>query len=126
MSPNAGVLRWEPVFHGVVTERFVMMPAAGGDVMVLRRGNGRMVRRIQPFGEKVDANKYVVGPLTLDDVGNVYYNVMQLDADDPWGEPAWDGCGGGMAGEDQPARGDEHGELPRVGAGCSGVVPGNV
>ncbi|MBL8179386.1 MAG: hypothetical protein JNK48_32205 [Bryobacterales bacterium] len=84
-APNAGVLRWEPVFHGVVSDQLVAMPAAGGDVVVLRRNNGRQARRIQPFGETVDANKYVVSPLTLDDAGNLYYNVLELDAEDPWG-----------------------------------------
>jgi outer membrane protein assembly factor BamB len=75
---------WEPVFHGAVTDRFVLVPAAGGDVFVLRRNNGDIVRRIQPFGPTIDNNKYVVSPLTVDDQGNLIYNVLQLHPTDPW------------------------------------------
>lgn len=85
--PNAGALRWEPVFHGAISDRFVAMPAAGGDVILLRR-NGRLRRRIQPFGATIDPNKYVAGPLVLDDRGNIYYNVLQLDPLDPWSNRA--------------------------------------
>jgi outer membrane protein assembly factor BamB len=84
--PNGrgGLSGWEPVFHAAVTDQFVLVPAAGGDVTVLRRNNGNLVRRIQPFGETIDKNKYVVSPLTVDNDGNLIYNVMQLDPADPW------------------------------------------
>jgi outer membrane protein assembly factor BamB len=82
--PAAGGLGWEPVFHAAGSERFVYVPAAGGELIRLRRGNGRIDRRFQPFGAPTDLNKYLVGPVTVDDHGTVYYNVLQLNPQDPW------------------------------------------
>jgi len=83
-NDRGGLAGWEPVFHAAVTDQFVLVPAAGGDVMVLRRNNGDPVRRIQPFGATIDPDKYVVSPLTIDDQGNLIYNVLKLHPTDPW------------------------------------------
>ncbi|MBI3679382.1 MAG: hypothetical protein HY235_03185 [Acidobacteria bacterium] len=100
--PDAGgaLGGWEPVFHGAISERFAYLPAAGGEVFQLNRRTGAVARRIQPFGPATDANKYVSGPLTLDERGNLFYNVLQIDPSDPWGfGPARDG----RQGKDIPA-----------------------
>jgi hypothetical protein len=94
-EPDAGVLGgWEPVFHGVVTNDAVYVPGAGGTVFKLSRGNGSVIARINPFGT-IDPNTFVSGPLSTDSRGNVYYNVLQLDASDPYSlGPSGSGVGG--------------------------------
>jgi hypothetical protein len=89
--PDGGFLGgWEPVFHAALSAGRVFVPASGGDVFVVRRGKGTVVKRIRPFAGDPDPNKYVSGPLTLDDAGNLYYNVLELDANDPWGAQGTD------------------------------------
>ena len=79
---------WEPVFHGVVTHDAIFLPGFGGSVWKLNRRTGAALAHIRPFGNTVDANQYVVGPLSADQYGNVYYNVLKLVANagpvDPW------------------------------------------
>ncbi len=83
--PNGGGLGgWEPVFHAALTARSVFVPAAGGGLLELRRNNGRVRRRWQPFGD-AKPNHYVVGPITVDAGGNLFYNVIERDPADAWG-----------------------------------------
>lgn len=84
--PSQNTIGWEPVFHFALGQRHVYVPAAGGDVLVLRRSDGKVVKRLQPFGSDIDANKYVAGPITVDaNEENIFYNVLQLDPQDAWG-----------------------------------------
>jgi hypothetical protein len=71
---------WEPVYHAAVVGNFVYDPGAGGTIFKLRRSDGSVVRRINPFGNKVDKNTFTASPLTVDRAGNVYYNVIKIAA----------------------------------------------
>ncbi|HKQ07699.1 MAG TPA: hypothetical protein VJ464_21410 [Blastocatellia bacterium] len=77
---------WEPVYHGVLAGNFFYDPGFGGTVYKLNRANGSVVARYNPFGNNVDANTYVAGPLTADSAGNVYYNAIKLANNNPWGK----------------------------------------
>ncbi|HEX3554478.1 MAG TPA: hypothetical protein VIA62_14740 [Thermoanaerobaculia bacterium] len=74
---------WEPVFHAALAGPFVYVPGFGGSIFKVNRVTGAQVARISPFGA-LDPNTFVAGPLTTDAAGNVYYNVMKLDATNPW------------------------------------------
>ena len=76
---------WEPVYHAVLTKQAIWVPGSGGSVFKLDRDTGTGPQ-INPFGATLDPNTFVVGPLSADGSGNIYYNVMQLDATakDPW------------------------------------------
>src|SRR4029077_15596334 len=90
-EPNVtgGLGGWEPVFHPVLANSFIYVPRAGGTVWKVDKNTGKSVSQINPFASgAVDAkNTFVSGPLSVDTVGNVYYNVIEL-ADpavtDPW------------------------------------------
>lgn len=86
-EPNAtsGLSGWEPVFHPVLTHAFVYVPGFGGTLWKVNKGDGKKISHINPFGGAIDANRFVSGPLTADSKGNVYYNVLKLDAKNPWG-----------------------------------------
>ena len=73
---------WEPVFHPVLAGDFVYAPGAAGTVWKINRADGTAVTQINPLG-MFDANTYVAGPLTADDQGNIYYNVIQFDPAQP-------------------------------------------
>jgi hypothetical protein len=92
-EPDGGNLGgWEPVFHGVLAGGHVYVAGAGGTVWKLDRGDGSAVR-INPFAT-IDANTFVSGPLSADSDGSIYYNVLMLDATDPWAfGPAFNGLG---------------------------------
>jgi hypothetical protein len=100
-APDAGgeLGGWQPVFHAALTEDAVWIPGAGGTVFELSRGSGRMIARFNPFGA-IDPNTFVSGPITIDSLGNVYYNVLKLtitndpNTNDPWSfGPNFDGTG---------------------------------
>src|SRR6266849_2416397 len=84
-SPDKDGPGWEPVYHAVLTKQAIWVPGFGGSVFRLDRDTGTGPQ-INPFGTTLDPNTYVVGPLSADGAGNIYYNVMQLDgsAKDPW------------------------------------------
>jgi len=84
-SPDKDGPGWEPVYHAVLTKQAIWVPGFGGSVFRLDRDTGTGPQ-ISPFGSTPDPNTFVVGPLSADGAGNVYYNVMQLDgtAKDPW------------------------------------------
>ena len=74
----------EPVFHGVLVGDFVYLPGFGGSIYKVAKSDGRLVARIQPFGSTLDPDTYTVGPLSADAAGNVYYDALELDHDNPW------------------------------------------
>jgi hypothetical protein len=90
---NGGELGgWQPVFHGALTNDAVWVPGAGGTVFKLNRGAGQVMARFNPFGTTIDPNTYVSGPISADSQGNIYYNVLKLNPDDPYGfGPNFDG-----------------------------------
>ncbi|HYC89283.1 MAG TPA: hypothetical protein VEO54_08740 [Thermoanaerobaculia bacterium] len=80
----AGGPRFEPVFHAALTENFVYMPAGGGEVLEVNRDTGAVARRLGAFAGNVYDRTFVVSPITIDDAGNLYYNTLQLNLNDPW------------------------------------------
>jgi outer membrane protein assembly factor BamB len=82
-----GLGGWEPVFHAVLANDFVYVPGAGGTLFKLNPGDGSVASRINPFGV-IDPQTFVAGVPSADDQGNIYYNVIKLDATDPWGGKA--------------------------------------
>ncbi len=74
---------WEPVFHAVVTDDAVYVPGAGGTIFKLNKATGTGAR-INPF-TLVDSGTFVAGALSADNAGNVYYNVVKLNMQNPWG-----------------------------------------
>lgn len=75
---------WEPVFHGALVGDFFYVPAFGGAVAKIRRTDGHLVKRFQPFGASGNENIFVAGPLSADDDGNIYYNAVSLNSIAPW------------------------------------------
>jgi hypothetical protein len=78
-----GLFGWEPVFHAALWSGNVFVPGLGGTIYKVNETNGKMVAHYNPF-LSVDRNRLVSGPLTIDAAGNVYYNVLDLDAKNPW------------------------------------------
>jgi hypothetical protein len=75
---------WEPVFHPILGPDIVWVPAAGGTMFKVRRSDGTLVARVNPFGSSVNPNIYTAGPPVLDGAGNLFYNVIQLNPGTPW------------------------------------------
>jgi hypothetical protein len=87
-EPDQGALsEWEPVFHAALAGDYVVVPGAGGSVLVVRRDDGTLVDRVAPFAGVVPP-PFVAGPLTVATDGSVYYDALQLDAEDAWGRDA--------------------------------------
>ena len=78
-----GLWGWEPVFHGALWNGNVFVPGSGGTVYKIAETNGKTIAHFNPFST-VDPNRFVSGPLTIDPLGNVYYNVIDLNAQNPW------------------------------------------
>jgi hypothetical protein len=85
-EPNGstGLFGWEPVFHPALTANFLYVPGYGGTIWKVNKANGQPISQINPFGATIDPNKYVSGPLTADSQGNIFYNVIKLNASNPW------------------------------------------
>lgn len=85
-EPNALILAgWEPVFHAVLSGDFVYVPGWGGTVWELKKADGTVVNRINPLGSKLVPDAFVSGPLSTDHLGNIYYNVLELNQKgNPW------------------------------------------
>ncbi len=83
--PADGAAFFEPVFHAVLANGFLYMPAAGGTLMQIDRFDGHLVKRINPF-PSFDPNIYVSGVPAADAAGNIYYGAFGLDAANPWGK----------------------------------------
>jgi outer membrane protein assembly factor BamB len=67
----------EAMFQSAMSDDHVYVPGAGGTVFQLAKGNGRVVRRINPFGGSIDPAAFVSGGLTLDAHGTLLYNVIK-------------------------------------------------
>ena len=89
-EPSGGVLRWEPVNQAVLVGGSLYVPGFGGTVFKLDATRGSVDARINPFGGGVDSTIFVAGPLSADGAGNVFYNALQLDPSNPWGNDARD------------------------------------
>jgi hypothetical protein len=84
-EPNGSALGgWEPVFHAALGGGFVYVPGFAGSIYKLNESDGTQVAQFKPFSTD-DPNTYVSGPLTIDPKGNIYYNIVQLNATNPWG-----------------------------------------
>ena len=84
---SIGLGGWEPVFHPALANGFLYVPGAGGTVWKVDESTGQAASHINPFtGKSIDpANTYVSSPLTADDNGNIYYNVIELNTNgNPW------------------------------------------
>jgi hypothetical protein len=87
-----GASRFEPVFHTALANGFLYMPGAGGTLLEIDRATGALRRRLTPFGAEIDPAIYVIGPISADDAGNLYYNALKLHTQNPWGsdhDGAW-------------------------------------
>lgn len=83
-----GNRHFEPVFHAVLNHDGIYVPALGGTVYKIDRNTGAIVRRFNPFGSVIRDNIFVVGPLSADRFGNIYYNAVQLNKANPAGSDA--------------------------------------
>ena len=91
-EPDAGgeLGGWQPVFHAALSGDAVWVPGAGGTVFRLAAGSGHVIARYNPFGTTIDPNTFVSSPITVDQQGNVYYNVLKLNiTDDPATNDPW-------------------------------------
>jgi outer membrane protein assembly factor BamB len=79
-----GLFGWEPVFHAALWGGYVFVPGVGGTIYKLNEWDGSLVKQYNAFGGKIDQNRFVSGPLTVDAQGNVYYNAIALDPTNPW------------------------------------------
>lgn len=70
---------WEPVFHPALSGDSVYAPGLGGSLLRFRRSDGMDLGRVNPFGDTLDPEIFVSGPLTIDAEGNVLYNAIKLD-----------------------------------------------
>ncbi len=68
---------WEPVYHAVLANGFIYDPGAGGTIFKLNKSDGSVVTRINPF-DTVDSNTYTASPLSTDNAGNIYYNIVRI------------------------------------------------
>ena len=83
-----GLVGWEPVFHPALANGYLYVPGSGGTIWKVDRLDGKAVSHIQPLGTSVSAaDTFVSSPLTADDRGNIYYNVIQLNINgNPWNQ----------------------------------------
>jgi outer membrane protein assembly factor BamB len=80
----------EPVFQPALVGPYVYVPGFGGSIFKVAKSDGHVVARINPFpsgnhsDSVLDPDTYVAGPLTADAAGNVYYNALKVNHDNPW------------------------------------------
>lgn len=70
---------WQPALSGP----FVYLPGAGGTLLKVDKHHGNLVQRVLPFGAAIDPQRFVLGGVTADENGNVFYNVVRFDAAAP-------------------------------------------
>src|SRR6266567_688110 len=75
-APGSQADFWEPVFHGVLANGYIYVPGAGGTIFKLKKTDGSVVSRINPF-PSLDPSIVVASVLTADSAGNIYYNAIQ-------------------------------------------------
>jgi len=75
----------EPVFHPVIANGYLYVPGKGGTIHEVDRKTGVSRRRISPFSDDgdapVDSHKFTVSPITADEEGNLYFNVIEMEDD---------------------------------------------
>jgi outer membrane protein assembly factor BamB len=67
------------LFQAALGRKHLYVPGAGGSLFKVDKKNGQLKERIRPFGSTLDPNTHVVGGVTIDEDGNVYYNVVKVD-----------------------------------------------
>jgi len=77
VPPGSAFDFWEPVYHAALANGFLYDPGAGGTIFKLKLSDGSVASRINPFDD-IDGNTYTASPLTVDGLGNIYYNVVRL------------------------------------------------
>ncbi|WIM94475.1 hypothetical protein ACTOB_006499 [Actinoplanes oblitus] len=77
-KPSAIVGR-ESLFQSAMSRTSVYVPGSGGTVFQLDKKDGRVIRRINPFGGAVDPAAFTPGALTLDADGTLLYNVVRRE-----------------------------------------------
>jgi len=83
----SGLVGWEPVFHPALANGYVYVPGAGGTVYRVNKTTGQSAAHINPFtaGQTDPTRTFISGPLTADNNGNIYYNVLELNTNgNPW------------------------------------------
>ncbi len=85
---SAGIGVSEPVFHPADANDFIYVPGAGGTIWKVNKTDGTPAQHINPFANagNVPKNTYILGPLTADASGNIFYNAIEL-ADSSLGDP---------------------------------------
>jgi hypothetical protein len=78
------VLFFEPVFHGALAGDFVYVPGFGGTVFKVRKSDGTVVTRFNPFGKRVLKDIFVTSPISVDAADNIYYSTLQPKLGNPW------------------------------------------
>jgi hypothetical protein len=79
----------EPVFHPALAHGDLYVPGAGGTVWKVDRHSGKAESHINPFaGMHIHpAGTFVASPLTADEDGDIYYNVIELNTKgNPWNQ----------------------------------------
>lgn len=84
--PNADLfLFFEPVFHGALSGDFVYVPGAGGTVFKVRKSDGTVVTRLNPFARRNPTrNIFLSSPISVDGSGNIYYTALKMRLSNPW------------------------------------------
>jgi hypothetical protein len=77
---------WEPVYHAALANGSIYIPGAGGSIFRVNKTDGSLVTRINPFGPAVDPDTYTAGPISVDNSGNLYYNVIRLQHGNSWNQ----------------------------------------
>jgi hypothetical protein len=75
---------WEPLFQPALAGQYIYVPGAGGTLYQLNQSDGSLAARINPFGSTIDPSEFVAGGLAADNLGNIYYNVLQVNLAWPW------------------------------------------
>src|ERR1051326_3619785 len=88
---NPGGPSWEPVFHAALSGSFVYVPGGGGSVFKLNKSDGSVAAHYNPFDADVVSNMFLTGPITADSAGNIYYNTIKLNKNNPWGDEVING-----------------------------------
>jgi outer membrane protein assembly factor BamB len=76
--------QWEMAFQSALGDRFIYIPGAGGTVFKVDKRRGFVAERINPFGTTVDPTIFVSGGITIDEDGNLFYNVIKIDPVNPF------------------------------------------
>jgi outer membrane protein assembly factor BamB len=70
--------QWEPVFHPALSGEVLWVPGAGGTMLKVRRTDGTLMARVNPFGVTVNGSIFSAGPPAVDAAGNIFYTAIQF------------------------------------------------